>query len=178
MVDVRSINSEIMYDMCKFGKRTEVKEFISHLHGRELKVADDHCAEEELYTAAKLRFSAFSSYGNLAPVLLQLWDFKDAVEAERKATSVCTFQHVLFHLCGLERIPSWQICGFRVVVEYNGLMDAIEYYQDRGHFKGIIDLLYQVLTFDHVHTAMFTELCACMTKYSIEKMMEHWKMWW
>lgn len=57
-------------------------------------------------------------------------------------------------------------------------MDAIDYYQDRGHFQGIIDLLEHALTVDKAHMAMFTELWVLRTKYQSKQMIDNRKMCW
>eukprot|EP00171_Calliarthron_tuberculosum_P016771 IDg16771t1 len=57
-------------------------------------------------------------------------------------------------------------------------MDLIDYYQERGHFQQVIDLLEQGVTLDRAHTTMFTEMGVLLTKYRSKQMMEHCKMWW
>lgn len=176
--DIRVVDTEIMYAMCKCGKLTEVEEFISQPHGGDLEEAGDRCVVDELFAAAKLLFSAVNNYGKLAPVLVRLGDFQGAVEAARKADRVRTWRAVCFACVDSKEFRLAQICGLHVVVEADELMEAIEYYQDRGHFQEIIDLLEQGLTLDRAHTSMFTELGVLLTKYRPDQMMEHCKMWW
>lgn len=176
--DVRVVDTEIMYAMCKCGKLTELEEFISQPHGGDLEEAGDRCAEDDLFAAAKLLFSAVNNYGKLAPVLVRLGDFQGAVEAARKADRVRTWRAVCFACVDSKEFRLAQICGLHVVVEADELMEAIEYYQERGHFQEVIDLLEQGLTLDRAHTAMFTEVGVLLTKYRSDSMMEHCKMWW
>lgn len=176
--DIRLVDTEILYAMCKCGRLTEVEEFISQPHGGDLEEAGDRCADDELYAAAKLLFSAVNNYGKLAPVLVRLGDFQGAVEAARKADRVRTWRAVCFACVDSKEFRLAQICGLHVVVEADELMDCIEYYQDRGHFQEIIDLLEQGLTLDRAHTSMFTELGVLFTKYRSKQMLEHCKMWW
>eukprot|EP00737_Agarophyton_chilense_P003254 gb/GEZJ01003787.1/.p1 GENE.gb/GEZJ01003787.1/~~gb/GEZJ01003787.1/.p1 ORF type:complete len:1487 (-),score=292.94 gb/GEZJ01003787.1/:474-4934(-) len=176
--DVRIVDTEIIFAMCKCGKLTEVEEFISQPHGGDLEEAGDRCEEDELYSAAKLLYSAVNNYGKLAPVLVRLGDFQGAVEAARKADRVRTWRAVCFACVDSKEFRLAQICGLHVVVEADELMDAIDYYQERGHFQEIIDLLEQGLTLDRAHTSMFTELGVLITKYRPKQMIEHCKMWW
>lgn len=176
--DIRVVDTEILYAMCKCGKLTEVEEFISQPHGGDLEEAGDRCADDELYAAAKLLFSAVNNYGKLAPVLVHLGDFQGAVEAARKADRVRTWRAVCLACVDAKEFRLAQICGLHVVVEADELMDAIDYYQDRGYFQEIIDLLEQGLTLDRAHTSMFTELGVLLTKYRSKQVMEHCKMWW
>lgn len=176
--DIRAVDTEIMYAMCKCGRLTEVEEFISQPHGGDLEEAGDRCAEDELFAAAKLLFSAVNNYAKLAPVLVRLGDFQGAVEAARKADRVRTWRAVCFACVDSKQFRLAQICGLHVIVEAEELMDAVEYYQERGHFQEVINLLEQGLTLDRAHTAMFTELGVLITKYRSEQMMDHCKMWW
>ena len=176
--DIRIVDTEIVYALCKCNKLAEVEEFIYQPHGGDLEEAGDRCVEDDLFAAAKLLFSAVNNYGKLAPVLVRLGDFQGAVEAARKADRVRTWRAVCFACVDSKEFRLAQICGLHVVVEADELMETIEYYQDRGHFQEIIDLLEQGLTLDRAHTSMFTELGVLITKYRPEQMMEHCKMWW
>eukprot|EP00177_Eucheuma_denticulatum_P003509 GFKZ01006348.1.p1 GENE.GFKZ01006348.1~~GFKZ01006348.1.p1 ORF type:complete len:1728 (+),score=282.49 GFKZ01006348.1:317-5500(+) len=176
--DIRVVDTEILFAMCKCGKLTEVEEFISQPHGGDLEEVGDRCADDQMYAAAKLLFSAVNNYGKLAPVLVHLGDFQGAVEAARKADRVRTWRAVCFACVDSNEFRLAQICGLHVIVEADELMDCIDYYQERGHFQEIIDLLEQGLTLDRAHTSMFTELGVLLTKYRSKQMLEHCKMWW
>jgi clathrin heavy chain len=176
--DMKAVDTEIVFALCKCNKLTEVEEFISQPHGADLEEVGERCAEDELYPAAKLLFSAVSNYGKLAPVLVRLGEFQGAVEAARKADRVRTWRAVCFACVDSNEFRLAQICGLHVVVEADELMETIDYYQDRGHFQHIIDLLEQGLTLDRAHTTMFTELGVLLSKYRSEAFMDHCKMWW
>lgn len=176
--DIKSVDTEIVYALCKCHRLTEVEEFISQPNAADLEEVGDRCSDEKLYPAAKLLFSAVSNYGKLAPVLVRLGDFQAAVEAARKADRVRTWRAVCFACVDAKEFRLAQICGLHVVVEADELMETIDYYQDRGHFQEIIDMLEQGLTLDRAHTSMFTELGVLLTKYRSQSMMDHCKMWW
>lgn len=176
--DIKSVDTEIVYALCMGNKLTEVEEFISQPHAADLEEVGERCDDEGMYNAAKLLFSAVNNYGKLAPVLVRLGDFQGAVEAARKADRVRTWRAVCFACVDSKEFRLAQICGLHVVVEADELMETIDYYQDRGHFQEIIDLLEQGLTLDRAHTSMFTELGVLMTKYRPTGMMDHCKMWW
>lgn len=176
--DIKAVDSEIVFALCKCNKLTEVEEFISQPHAADLEEVGERCADDELYPAAKLLFSAVNNYGKLAPVLVRLGDYQGAVEAARKADRVRTWRAVCFACVDSKEFRLAQICGLHVVVEADELMETIDYYQDSGHFQEIIDLLEQGLTLDRAHTTMFTELGVLLTKYRSAAMMDHCKMWW
>lgn len=176
--DIKAVDTEIVFALCKCSRLTEVEEFISFPHGADLEEAGDRCADDELYPAAKLLFSAVNNYGKLAPVLVRMGDYQGAVEAARKADRVKTWRAVCFACVDSKEFRLAQICGLHVVVEADELMDLIDYYQELGHFQEIIDLLEQGLTLDRAHTSMFTEMGVLLTKYRSKQMMEHCKMWW
>lgn len=176
--DIKVVDTEIVFALCKCKKLTEVEEFISLPNGADLEEAGDRCVDDELYSAAKLLFSAVNNYGKLAPVLVRMGDFQGAVEAARKADRVRTWRAVCFACVDSKEFRLAQICGLHVVVEADELMDLIEYYQERGYFQEIIDLLEQGLTLDRAHTTMFTEMGVLLSKYRSKQMLEHCKMWW
>jgi clathrin heavy chain len=178
VTDIKAVDTEIVFALCKCHKLTEVEEFISQPHAADLEEVGERCADDALYPAAKLLFSAVSNYGKLAPILVRLGDFQAAVEAARKADRVRTWRAVCFACVDSKEFRLAQICGLHVVVEADELMETIDYYQDRGHFQEVIDLLEQGLSLDRAHTTMFTELGVLLSKYRGGAMMDHCKMWW
>lgn len=56
--------------------------------------------------------------------------------------------------------------------------DVLDYYQERGHFLELIELMDTGLTLERATPAMFTELGILLTKYKEDAMMDFVKMWW
>eukprot|EP00180_Rhodochaete_pulchella_P001018 Plantae.Rhodophyta-Rhodochaete_pulchella.ctg18384.p1 GENE.Plantae.Rhodophyta-Rhodochaete_pulchella.ctg18384~~Plantae.Rhodophyta-Rhodochaete_pulchella.ctg18384.p1 ORF type:complete len:565 (+),score=135.43 Plantae.Rhodophyta-Rhodochaete_pulchella.ctg18384:244-1695(+) len=111
-------------------------------------------------------------------VLVRLGEFQPAVDAARRADRVATWKVVCFACVDHQEFRLAQICGLHLVIESGELMETIDYYQDRGFFHELIDLLDQGLTLDRAHQAMFTETGVLYSKYRQGNVMEFVKMWW
>lgn len=94
--DIKAVDTEIVFALCKCHKFTEVEEFISQPHAADLEEVGDRCGDDDLYPAAKLLFSAVNNHGKLASVLVRLGDYQAAAEAARKADRVRTWRVVCF----------------------------------------------------------------------------------
>ena len=70
------------------------------------------------------------------------------------------------------------MCGLHIVVHADELEDLINYYQDRGYFEELINLLEAALGLERAHMGMFTELGILYSKYKPEKMREHLELFW
>ena len=70
------------------------------------------------------------------------------------------------------------MCGLHIVVHADELEDLINYYQDRGYFEELINLLEAALGLERAHMGMFTELAILYSKYKPEKMREHLELFW
>ncbi|XP_026679206.1 clathrin heavy chain [Diaphorina citri] len=70
------------------------------------------------------------------------------------------------------------MCGLHIVVHADELEDLINYYQDRGYFEELINLLEAALGLERAHMGMFTELAILYSKYKPAKMKEHLELFW
>lgn len=71
-----------------------------------------------------------------------------------------------------------QMCGLHIVVHADELEELINYYQDRGYFEELIQLLEAALGLERAHMGMFTELAILYSKYKPSKMREHLELFW
>ena len=71
-----------------------------------------------------------------------------------------------------------QMCGLHIVVHADELEELINYYQNRGHFEELIQLLEAALGLERAHMGMFTELAILYSKYKPAKMREHLELFW
>ena len=71
-----------------------------------------------------------------------------------------------------------QICGIQIVVQAEELEELINYYQNRGYFEELIQLLEAALGHERAHIGMFTELAILYSKYKPQKMREHLELFW
>ncbi|KAA8492928.1 Clathrin heavy chain 1 [Porphyridium purpureum] len=180
--DVIAVDTEIVVGLARCDRLTEVEEFLSMPnHSADLDEAGERCLAQDLLKAAKLLFSATNSYGRLAVVLVKLRDFAGAAESARKSNKVATWRSVCFACVDAGEFRLAQICGLHLVVEPDELQDVLTYYQQRGFFNELLDLLDASLSMERAHQALFTETGVMYTKYRLveeHKVMEFMRMWW
>ena len=70
------------------------------------------------------------------------------------------------------------MCGIQIVVQAEELEELINYYQNRGYFEELIQLLEAALGHERAHIGMFTELAVLYSKYKPQKMREHLELFW
>ena len=89
---------------------------------------------------------------------------------------------LLFQVCfacvDSEEFRLAQMCGLHIVVHADELEELINYYQNRGHFEELIQLLEAALGLERAHMGMFTELAILYSKYKPSKMREHLELFW
>lgn len=71
-----------------------------------------------------------------------------------------------------------QMCGLHIVVHADELEELINFYQSRGFFQELIQLLEAALGLERAHMGMFTELAILYSKYNPQKMREHLELFW
>ena len=87
-----------------------------------------------------------------------------------------------------------QICGLHIVVHADELEELINYYEKKGYFEELIQLLEAALGLERAHMGMFTELAILYSRFVIvsdaffsingkfrhkpEKMREHLELFW
>ena len=100
------------------------------------------------------------------------------MDSARKANSTRTWKEVCFACVDHKEFRLAQMCGLHIVVHADELEDLINYYQDRGYFEELINLLEAALGLERAHMGMFTELAILYSKYKPEKMREHLELFW
>eukprot|EP00184_Porphyridium_aerugineum_P006141 CAMPEP_0184699800 /NCGR_PEP_ID=MMETSP0313-20130426/5924_1 /TAXON_ID=2792 /ORGANISM="Porphyridium aerugineum, Strain SAG 1380-2" /LENGTH=1782 /DNA_ID=CAMNT_0027158925 /DNA_START=278 /DNA_END=5626 /DNA_ORIENTATION=+ len=176
--DIKLVDTEIVYGLCRQNKLSEVEEFMALPNAADLEEVADRCVDEELYFAAKLILVAIKDHGRLAVVLVKLGEFQAAVEAAKKADRVHAWKLVCFACVDAKEFRLAQQCGLKVVVEASELKDVMDYYEERGHFMQLIDLMDAGLSLEKAHQAMYTETGVLYTKYKEERALDYFKMWW
>lgn len=131
-----------------------------------------------MYVAAKLLYSSVSNNPRLAITLVHLGEYQGAVDAARKANSTWTWKEVCFACLDHNEFRLAQMCGLHIVVHADELQDLINYYQQRGFWEQLIQLLEAGLGLERAHMGMFTELAILYSKYKPEKMREHLELFW
>ncbi|CAF4566840.1 unnamed protein product, partial [Rotaria sp. Silwood1] len=138
----------------------------------------DRCFDQGMYEAAKLLYNNISNYAKLAVTLCYLGDYQGAVDSARKANSTKTWKEICFSCIDKEEFRLAQMCGIQIVVQAEELEELINYYQNRGYFEELIQLLEASLGHERAHIGMFTELAILYSKYKPQKMREHLELFW
>lgn len=174
----QAIDTELVYSLCRLHALTDVEEFIiTPGHHTNLEEVGDRCFNIELYQAAKMMFRAIPQYPKLAHTHIMLKEYKEAVSAAKKANRIPTWRIVCFGCVDGKEFYLAGLCALRLVVETAELQEVIDYYEERGHFQEIIDVLEAGLNLSRAHAAMFTELAILMTKYREHRVLTFCRMW-
>ncbi|XP_046840150.1 clathrin heavy chain 1-like [Xenia sp. Carnegie-2017] len=172
------IETELAFALAKTNRLAELEEFISGPNHAQIKEVGDRCFNDKMYEAAKILYNNISNYGCLASTLVHLGEFQAAVDGARKANSTRTWKEVCFACVDSEEFRLAQMCGLHIVVHADELEELINYYQNRGHFQELIQLLEAALGLERAHMGMFTELAILYSKYKPMKMREHLELFW
>ncbi|CAH1232642.1 CLTC [Branchiostoma lanceolatum] len=172
------VETELIFAYAQTNRLAELEEFISGPNTANIQQVGDRCYDAQMYEAAKLLYNNVSNFGRLASTLVHLGEYQAAVDSARKANSTRTWKEVCFSCVDGEEFRLAQMCGLHIVVHADELEDLINYYQDRGYFEELIQLLEAALGLERAHMGMFTELAILYSKYKPQKMREHLELFW
>jgi clathrin heavy chain len=172
------IETELVYAYAKTNRLADLEEYVSGPNHAQVQQVGDRCFDDGMFDAAKLLYNNVSNFAKLAITLVRLGEFQGAVDAARKANSTKTWKEVCFACVDAEEFRLAQMCGLHIVVHADWLEELINYYQDRGYFEELIQLLEAALGLERAHMGMFTELAILYSKYKPQKMREHLELFW
>mmetsp|Transcript_10294 Transcript_10294/g.24653 ORF Transcript_10294/g.24653 Transcript_10294/m.24653 type:complete len:1703 (-) Transcript_10294:71-5179(-) len=177
-VKERFVDTELVYALARTNRLGDLEIFISGSHVAQLENVGDRCFDEGQFEAARVLFNATSANAKLASCFVHLGQYRDAVDAARKASSMRTWKQVNAACVEAGEFRLAQICGLNIIVNPDYLDDLIELYERLGHFEEVIKLLEQGLGLETAHQGIFTELSVLYSKYRADKLMEHLKYFW
>lgn len=172
------IETELIFAYAKVNRLADLEEFISSPNIAQVQQVGERCYDEKLYEAARILFNNVSNYARLASTLVHLGEFQAAVDSARKANSTKTWKEVCFACVEAKEFRMAQMCGLHIVVHADELEELINFYQSRGHFQELIQMLEAALGLERAHMGMFTELAILYSKYNPDKMREHLELFW
>lgn len=174
----RFVDTELVYALAQTKRLGDLEIFISGSHVAQIEVVGDRCFGEELFEAARVLYNSIPANAKLASCYVRLGQYRDAVDAARKATSTRTWKEVNAACVEAGEFRLAQICGLNIIVNPDHLDEMIALYERLGHFDEVIKLLEQGLGLESAHQGIFTELSVLYSKYRPEKLMEHLKYFW
>ncbi|CAF1440457.1 unnamed protein product, partial [Rotaria sordida] len=172
------VETELAFAYARTNRLAELEEFISAPNHAQIQAVGDRCFEQGMHDAAKILYNNISNYAKLAVTLCHLGDYQGAVDSARKANSTKTWKEICFACIDKQEFRLAQMCGIQIVVQAEELEELINYYQNRGYFEELIQLLEAALGHERAHIGMFTELAILYSKYKPQKMREHLELFW
>ena len=170
------VDTEIVYAYARTDELSALEDFLSKPNAANLQTVGDRCFDENLLEAAKVLFTALSNWSALASTLVRLRQFQAAVEAARKANIPKTWKEVCFACVEEEEFKLAQLCGLNIILQADELEALSDFYQERGNFEELIQLMEAGIGLDRAHMGIFTELGILYAYHKREKLHEHLKL--
>lgn len=172
------VDSELIFSLAKTGQLGQLEEFVASPNVAHIQALGDRCFAESMFEAAKLLFANINNNAKLASCYVHLGQFREAVEAARKANSVRTWKEVNAACVEAGEFRLAQVCGLHIIVSPDHLEELLYHYERHGHTDELISLMEQGLGQEGAHTGIFTELGVLYSKYRPDRLMEHIKLYW
>jgi len=170
------IDTELIYAYAKTNNLTEMEQFVSGPNVANIQNIGDRCFSEGLYQAAKILFISINNNSKLALCHIHLEEYREAVEAAKKANNVSTWKAVCFACLRADEFRLAAICGLEVIKYPDHVDEVTAFYSDLGHFTHLVSLFEQGIGIEDAHIGIFTELGILYTKHVPEKVMDHCKV--
>ena len=172
------LDTTLIYAYAMADKLGELEEFISAPNVARIDDVGERCFDEQMFSAAKLLFASINNNAKLALCLVNLEQYREAVDAARKANSVSTWKEVNRVCVRAGEFKLARIAGLQIIVHPDHLEELTSLYERSGATDELIELMEQGLGLDQAHSGVFTELGVLYSKYVPEKLMEHIKIFW
>lgn len=144
------IDTALMYCLARLGKYDELDAFLHMVSAMgagvipnrgSIKDVGDRCYSEMRYEPARLLFSAVNDWFMLALTLLKLGDYRNAIDAARKADSPKCWREVNAACLVAGEVALAKTAGLYLVVLQDELPGVTRFYEERGCINELIDLL-------------------------------------
>uniref|UniRef100_A0A7E4VKZ1 Clathrin heavy chain n=1 Tax=Panagrellus redivivus TaxID=6233 RepID=A0A7E4VKZ1_PANRE len=173
-----TIDTELCFAYAKTNRLRDIEDLLTNTNRVDIVVVGDRCYEHNMFDAAKVVFSFANNFSKSALTLVKLGEWQGAVDAARKANSVKTWKVVCFACVERKEFHLAMVCGLQIVIHAEEIEELLQFYQNRGYFEELIQLLEAALSSERTHVAMFTELAVLYTKHKPEKLHDHLDMFW
>lgn len=170
------VDTELIYAYARTNNLTEMEKFVSGPNVANIQSIGDRCFSESLYHAAKILYININNNSKLALCHIHLQEYREAVEAAKKANNVSTWKAVCFACLRADEFRLAATCGLEVIKYPDHVDDVVTYYSDLGHFTHLVSLFEQGIGLEDAHIGIFTELGVLYTKHVPERVMDHCKV--
>jgi clathrin heavy chain len=170
------VDTELIYAYARTNLLTEMEQFVTGPNVANIQSIGDRCFAEGLYQAAKILFISINNNSKLALCHIHLEEYREAVDAAKKANNVSTWKAVCFACLRATEFRLAATCGLEVIKYPDHLDEVVTYYSDLGYFDHVISLFEQGIGLEDAHIGIFTELGVLYTKHVPDKVMDHCKV--
>lgn len=170
------VDTELIYAYAKTNNLTELEVFVTGPNVANIQNIGDRCFSEGLYQAAKILYTSINNNSKLALCHIHLEEYREAVDAAKKANNVSTWKAVCFACLKANEYRLASTCGLEVIKYPDHLDEVVTHYSDLGHFTHLVSLFEQGIGLEDAHIGIFTELGVLYTKHNPEKVMDHCKV--
>ena len=151
-VKEKEVDTELIFSYAKTGMLTELESFISTPNIADIQSVGDRCFGESMFEAGKVLFKSISNFAMLSSCHINLEEFREAVDAAKKANSVRTWKEVNAACVNSGKFELGAIAGLAIIVNPDHLEEVVYLYERLGHFDNIVELLEQGLGAEQAHT--------------------------
>ena len=169
----RAVDSALTYALAQTGRLADLEVFVTSPNVADIQHVGERTFEEGLFEAARVLFTAASNFPKLASTLVALGQYREAVDAAKKANSVRTWKEVNAACVKAGEFKLAQAAGLHIIVSPDHMEDLITSYESAGHWEELIRLLEQGIVLEGAHQGIFTELGVMYSRYRPDALMSH-----
>ena len=171
------IDTDLLYSLAKIGDITELKSFLESTRLADIHGVAERCRSEGLLDVACVLFRKCSDFHSLARTYLLQKNFRDAVEAARRANSTELWADLLTSCITEKELELANACATELIPLADDLYSIIEIYEQYSLFDEIIEVLHDFVGNANAHTGVFTELAILYAKHYPEKTFDFVRMY-
>ncbi|PVU92092.1 hypothetical protein BB561_004043 [Smittium simulii] len=172
------VESELMYAFAFTERLQDLQEMVKSPNIAKINEVGEKCYRDGFYAAAKILFTSISNWAQLAPTLLELEDYKTAVECCKKANSIVIWRQVNNICISKKEFKLAEVCGLNLIVNAEELDPLVRLYESLGHIDQVCQLLETGINLERAHMGIFTMLAVLYVKYNPDKAMDFLKLYW
>eukprot|EP01062_Namystynia_karyoxenos_P039152 TRINITY_DN28473_c0_g1_i1.p1 TRINITY_DN28473_c0_g1~~TRINITY_DN28473_c0_g1_i1.p1 ORF type:complete len:1684 (+),score=694.99 TRINITY_DN28473_c0_g1_i1:92-5053(+) len=171
------VDTELACAYARTERLAELADFVAAPNLIQHNSAGERCFADELYAAARVLFAAVNNHTRLASTLLRLGNYLDAHDAASKADCTRTWKEVCCACVDAGELRLAQMAAQHVIVLPDELEPLCFYFESRGHWEELCDLLCAGLSHARAHVGLFTQLGLLYARHSPDKLMDHLRLW-
>ena len=135
-VKEKQVDTELIFAYAKTGMLAELETFISTPNVADIQSVGDRCFSEGMFDAGKVLFKSISNFAMLSSCHINLEEFREAVDAAKKANSVRTWKEVNAACVNSGNLIT--VAGLAIIVNPDHLDEVMYLYERLGHF-GVVE---------------------------------------